>query len=101
MFSRVRTCARARPRRRVHPGRSRPRPALVTTPVLAETLCRDSVAGGQCGRQLVSRVELEFAEDAREVALNGASGDEEGLCDLAVGEVVAGELGDAAFAGCQ
>jgi hypothetical protein len=45
-----------------------------------------------------SRVELQFAEDAREVTLDGAVGDEQRLCDLAVGKSPAGELGDTAFA---
>src|SRR5437867_1250198 len=55
----------------------------------------------QCGAKLVSRGELQFAEDAGEVALNRACGDEQRLRDLAVSEAVAGVLGDPALAGCQ
>jgi hypothetical protein len=44
---------------------------------------------------------LQLAEDAREVTLDRACGDEEGLGDLAVGEALGGELGDAALAGRQ
>ena len=43
----------------------------------------------QCGAKFVSRGELQFAEDAREVALNRACRDEQRLCDLAVSEALA------------
>lgn len=65
------------------------------------TLGRDWNAAGQYGRKLVSRVDPQLAEDAREVTLDRACGHEEGLGDLAVSESLAGELGDAALAGCQ
>src|SRR5215211_3571178 len=55
----------------------------------------------QRARELISRVEPELAEDARQVPFNRAGGDEQRLCDLAVGEALAGELGDAALAGGQ
>src|SRR6266498_2376358 len=55
----------------------------------------------QCGAKLVSRGELQFAEDAREVALNRACRDEQRLCDLAVSEALASVLGDPALAGRQ
>ena len=64
-------------------------------------LCRDCSALRQRGGKLVSRVELQLAEDAREVTLDRARRDEERLCDLAVGEALAGELGDPALAGRQ
>src|SRR5262245_45905879 len=51
--------------------------------------------------ELIARVELEFAEDAGEVTLDGAVGDEQNLCDLPVGEVLAGELGDPTLARCE
>lgn len=57
------------------------------------------VVGAEFGRKLVSRVDLQFAEDAREVTLDCARRNEKGLCDFAVGEALAGELGDAALAG--
>ena len=66
--------------------------------------CRYAETGAsfsQCARELAPRVELQLAEDAREVALDRACGDEQRLCDLAVGEALAGELGDAALAGRQ
>jgi hypothetical protein len=61
----------------------------------------DCGAAAEYGGELVSRVDLELAEDAGEVALDRAGGDEEGLGDLAVCQALAGELGDAAFAGGQ
>ena len=57
------------------------------------------VVGAEFGRKLVSRVDLQFAEGAREVTLDCARRNEKGLCDFAVGEALAGELGDAALAG--
>ena len=65
------------------------------------TLGRDWSAAGECGRKLVPRVDLQLAEDAREVTLDRARRDEEGLGDLAVAEALAGELGNTALAGCQ
>jgi hypothetical protein len=64
-------------------------------------LRRDRSASRKRGGKLVPRVELELAEDARQVTLDRPSGDEEGLGDLAVGEALAGELGDPALAGRQ
>jgi hypothetical protein len=63
------------------------------------TLCRNS--SGERSGEFVSRVELQFVEDAREVTLDRARRDEEGLGDLAIGKSLAGEFGDAALAGCQ
>ena len=51
--------------------------------------------------KLVSRVELQLAEDAREVTLDRACGDEERLGDLAVATTLAGKLGYTALAGRQ
>ena len=65
------------------------------------TLCRDGGAGGECGRKLVSRVNPQLAEDAREVTLDRPCSNEEGLGDLAVRVTLAGELGYTALAGCQ
>ena len=42
-----------------------------------------------------------IAAGSSEVTLDCAVGDEQRLCDLPVAEVLAGELGDATFAGCQ
>ena len=53
------------------------------------------------GGKVVSRIELQFAEDACEVTLDRPCGDEKRLGDLAVGEILAGELGDPALAGRQ
>lgn len=63
-------------------------------------LRRDRTARQQ-GWKPVSRVELQFAEDAREMTFNRACGDEEGLGDLAVRKSPAGKLGDPALAGRQ
>jgi hypothetical protein len=41
------------------------------------TLRRDRSAAGQCGRKLLAGVEHQFAEDARQVTLDGACGDEQ------------------------
>src|SRR5215218_5636383 len=49
-------------------------------------------------RELVARRQAQLAEDAREVALDGARGHEQRLRDLAVGEALARELGDAPLA---
>src|SRR5437899_12700116 len=46
-------------------------------------------------------MELQLAEDAREVTLDRPCGDEECLGDLAVAEALAGELGDPTLAGRQ
>src|SRR5947207_5920745 len=48
-----------------------------------------------------TRVDLQLAEDAREVTLDRTRRDEEGLGDLAVAEALAGELGNTALAGSQ
>ena len=77
------------------------RRAAMATPVLCRALRRDWSAALKCGAKLVSRVEPQLAEDAREVTLNRAGGNEEALGDLAVGEALAGKLGDAALAGRQ
>src|SRR5215207_3713055 len=67
----------------------------------SRTLCRDWSAAGERGRKLVSRVDLQLAEDAREMTLDRACGNEKSLGDLAVCEALAGELGDTALAGRQ
>ena len=64
------------------------------------TLRRDWSATRKRGVKLASRAELQLAEDAREVTLDRACGDEEGLGDLAICEVLAGELGDPPLARC-
>ena len=78
-----------------------PRGEILLAPALGSvgTLGRDWSAAGEFGRQLVSRVHQELAEDAREVTLDRARCDEESLGDLAVRETLAGELGDTALAG--
>jgi hypothetical protein len=53
----------------------------------------------QVRREFVSRLNPELAEDAREVALDRPCSNEECLGDLAVGEALAGELGDPTFTG--
>jgi hypothetical protein len=63
------------------------------------TLGRGWSAAGEGGGKLVSRLNPQLAEDAREVTFDRASCDEQRLGDLAVGEALAGELGDPAFAG--
>src|SRR5829696_8265289 len=65
------------------------------------TLCGNWSDVGERGREFVSRAELQFVEDTREVTLHRPRRDEERLGDLAVGESLAGELGDAALAGCE
>src|SRR5512146_455389 len=57
--------------------------------------------GYQNGAKLAARIELQLAEDARQVTLDRPCGDEERLCDLAVCLTVAGELGDPPLAGGQ
>ena len=76
-------------------------PGVVIDPALSRTLCRDSSAAGECGPKLVSRVDLQLAEDAREVTLDRSGSDEEGLGDLAVAEALASELGNTTLARCQ
>ena len=51
--------------------------------------------------KLISRLNPQLAEDAREVTLDCPCGNEERLGDLAVGEALAGELDNAALAGRQ
>src|SRR5512144_2835666 len=58
----------------------------------------DSLAARKGGSELVSRVEAELAEHAREMTLDRARGDEQHLGDLAIREVLAGQLGDTALA---
>jgi hypothetical protein len=68
---------------------------------LGRALRGNRKASPKRGGQLVSRVEAKLTEDAREVTLDRAGGNEEGLGDLAVGETLAGELGNATLAGGQ
>ena len=68
---------------------------------LGGALRQDRSASRKRGGKLVSRVELQLAENAREVTLDSTRGDEQHLCDLAVGQALAGELGDSALAGRQ
>jgi hypothetical protein len=74
-------------------------PSPPSVPVGA--LRRDRRATRKRGVKLGARVELQLAEDAREVTLDRACGDEEALGDLAVAVTLAGELGYTALAGCQ
>src|SRR6188508_671225 len=53
------------------------------------------------GGKLAPRAHLQFAEDACEVTLDRAGGNEQSLSDLAVRETLAGELGNPALAGGQ
>jgi hypothetical protein len=57
--------------------------------------------GGEFARQLVAGRDLELLEDVSEVGLDGSLGDEEALCDLAVGRALGREPGDAELAGRQ
>src|SRR5439155_10272431 len=70
-------------------------------PRVSVAALRRDLSGRQRGGKFVSRVQLQLAEDACEVTLNRACGDEEGLGDLAVGEALTGQLRDTAFAGCE
>ena len=51
--------------------------------------------------ELRSRVDVELAEDAPEVRLDGVLGQEQGLCDLPVCHSVGGEASDAELGGCE
>src|SRR5262245_26744646 len=64
-------------------------------------LRRNRKASPKRGGKLVPRAHLQFAEDACQVTLDRAGGNEEGLGDLAVREALARELGDPALAGGQ
>src|SRR6476646_6148836 len=55
-------------------------------------------AGGECGVKVAARVELQLAEDAREVALDRTCGDEEGLRDLPHGQATTRVFRDAPLA---
>jgi hypothetical protein len=68
---------------------------------MGASLRRDWSAAGKDGVKLISRVELQLAEDAREVTLDRPCGYEEGLGDLSVAVTLAGEFGDTALAGRQ
>ena len=69
--------------------------------VLVGTLRRDRSAPASAAGSSFRESSRSLREDAREVALNRACGNEEGLRDLAVGEALARELGDPAFTGRQ
>src|SRR5215510_3795693 len=59
-------------------------------------------AGGcEGGGELLAGGDGELVVGVGEVPLDGAGGDEQVLGDVAVGQAGGGELGDAAFAGCQ
>src|SRR5207247_11253716 len=47
------------------------------------------------------RTDLEVPEDAAEVRLDGVLGEEERLCDLAVGHSLGGHASDAQLGGCE
>jgi hypothetical protein len=69
--------------------------------LFCRALRRNRNASPKLGGKLAPRVHLQLAEDAREVTLDRASGNKEGLGNLTVRETLAGELGDPALAGGQ
>src|SRR5450755_935948 len=60
-----------------------------------------AAGGREGGWELLAGGDRELLVGVGEVPFDGPGGDEQVLGDLAVGQTVGGELGDAALAGCQ
>ena len=60
-----------------------------------------AAVGGEGGGELFAGGDGEFVVGVGEVPFDGPGGDEQVLCDVAVGQADGGELGDAALTGGQ
>ena len=56
-------------------------------------------SAGERARELAAASDIELALDPIEVRLGGLGGDEQRLCDLAIGEAIGGEPRDTQLAG--